>query len=273
MTICCVGRAVQRLRVFVSHRAAGGAKSNVMRDNIASTVQNSRAHAHWKPWLKKKHTTMRGDMKSIISDFTRSARLSELEQQDVNTLRGRPPSPGEPGPNPRLESSDHLLARDIMITDMQSRIDRLKRKIAVEQQQFERETVEVRDKLKDLDDRHVELHTQNCFLREAILTGQLGESVNVNRFEELYNELIKQDKNSEGETDSEIDEDDEIEVVATSETDSAAFGRYSKDLIFVYICLGSCFRLRSYSGLQVFVPGPFSTHTSGIVFFQAVRLV
>ena len=172
----------------------------------------SRAHDHPRPWLRKKPTSLRSDMKSIISDFQKSARLRELAVCDSREAHGRPqsnePSVAGRARQPALEQSDHFLARDIVITDMQAQIDGLKRKVAAEQRQFQREAVEARDKLKDLGDRHVELDTQNDFLREAILDGQMGGAIDVERFKTLYAEFVKPEVEESEEEFSDVESGD-----------------------------------------------------------------
>ena len=79
----------------------------------------SRAHDHPRPWLIKKPTSLRNDMKSIISELKKSARLRSLG----NAQRDGPPEACRTR-QPKLEQRDHSLARDIVITDLQAQIDR-----------------------------------------------------------------------------------------------------------------------------------------------------
>ena len=161
-------------------------------------------------------------MKAIISDFTRSAKIGEMKQRDGQLRHGGFTS--EEAHNvlvaPSLEQSDHVLARDIVITDMQTRIHRLKRKVTAEQQQHKRETVEVRDKLKDLADRETELRTQNAYLRQAILDGRMGDKIDLKRFEELYAELVKVDEMSYSEEELEEVIHDEYATPASPQAQS-----------------------------------------------------
>jgi len=88
----------------------------------------SRAHDHPRPWLIKKPTSLRNDMKSIISEFKKSARLRALEGCDSQEAHGNAQRDGPLEAchtrQPKLEQRDHSLARDIVITDLQAQIDR-----------------------------------------------------------------------------------------------------------------------------------------------------
>ncbi len=88
----------------------------------------SRAHDHPRPWLIKKPTSLRNDMKSIISELKKSARLRSLEGRDSQEAHGNAQRDGPPEAcrtrQPKLEQRDHSLARDIVITDLQAQIDR-----------------------------------------------------------------------------------------------------------------------------------------------------
>jgi hypothetical protein len=81
---------------------------------------------------------------------------------------------------------------------------RLKRKMVAEQRHFHRESVEARDRLKDLGDRQVELSTQNEFLREAIVEGQMGSAIDIERFETLYAEFVRPEVEAEEEEEEEF---------------------------------------------------------------------
>jgi hypothetical protein len=82
----------------------------------------SRAHDHPRPWLIKKPTSLRNDMKSIISELKKSARLRSQEAHGNAQRDG--PSEACHTRQHKLEQHDHSLARDIVITDLQAQIDR-----------------------------------------------------------------------------------------------------------------------------------------------------
>ena len=171
--------------------------------------RSRRADEHPRPWIRTKPTTLQKDMKSIILDFQKRSELSgikgrihagiptEMHQSDHWSANRHP-----------LNYSDQMLARDIVITDMQARINQLKRSLSAEQYRFDRELCDVRAKLKDLKDRDIELGAQNAFLRQAILDGRMGDQFDTHVFEELYNELVSVDK-EEDSVDEELDYDNE----------------------------------------------------------------
>ena len=76
--------------------------------------------------------------------------------------------------------------------------------MAAEQRHFLQESVEAREKLKDLGDRQVELSTQNEFLREAIVEGQMGSAIDIERFKTLYAEFVMPEEEEEEEEEEEF---------------------------------------------------------------------
>ena len=161
-----------------------------------------------KPWIRTTPTSLRENMKSIISDFTRSVKLSEMKQSDTQLLHAMSHTPVQPRQAQSLQQSDHSLARDIVITDMSMRISYLKRKMAAEQQKHRKEIIDVEDNLKDLTAREIELRAQNTYLREAIHDGRMGDKIDVARFEEMYAHVVREfvsssDEDEEGFGDSE----------------------------------------------------------------------
>jgi hypothetical protein len=150
------------------------------------------------PWLGRKPASLRSDMKTIIADFKRSAKLREMEERDDMLLRGIggsfPASATEADSKqqaPVLEDSDRMLAQNIYITDMQANMYQLKRAIASEQQRFKNEITKAQIEVETVNQREVELNAQNSFLRDAILEGRLGNAINVQRFQELYEEIVR----------------------------------------------------------------------------------
>jgi hypothetical protein len=171
--------------------------------------RSSRADEHPRPWLRTKPNTLHSDIKSIILDFQKRSELSGIKEciyagAPTEIRRAERPSPQRPP----LDYSDQMLARDIVITDMQARINQLKRNLSAEQQRFDREIIDVRARLKDLQDRDIELGTQNAFLRQAILDGRMGAQVDTQLFEELYNNLVRVDREGDSE-DEDFDHSEE----------------------------------------------------------------
>ena len=82
--------------------------------------------------------------------------------------------------------------------------------MAAEQRHFHQESVDALVKLKDLGDRQVELSTQNEFLREAILDGQMGSAIDIERFKTLYAEFVSPEEEEE-EEDQEEDEFSDVQ--------------------------------------------------------------
>jgi hypothetical protein len=139
-------------------------------------------------------------MKSIIDDFQKRSEMSGIKERiragaPAQSHQAEPP----PAQQPQLVRSDQMLARDIVITDMQARIDQLKRIVSSEKHRFDREIIDVRAKVKDLEDREMELSAQNGFLRQAILDGRMGGEIDTKLFGELYDDLVKVDKDEDSE--------------------------------------------------------------------------
>ena len=171
--------------------------------------RSSRADEHPRPWLRTKPNTLHSDMKSIILDFQKRSELSGIKER---IYAGAPTemrrAERRSSQRPPLDYSDQMLARDIVITDMQTRINQLKCNLSAEQQRFDREIVEARARLKDLQGRDIELGTQNAFLRQAILDGRMGSQVDTQLFEELYNDLVRVDREEDSE-DEDFDHSEE----------------------------------------------------------------